>query len=41
MDNVYVAAGGVFLTSSCQNPTNTLMLMALRTAGKLTGRRQG
>jgi choline dehydrogenase-like flavoprotein len=40
MDNVYVADGSVFVTSGCQNPTNTLMSVALRTARGLTGRRQ-
>lgn len=40
MDNVYVADGSVFVTSGCQNPTNTLMAVALRTARGLTGRRQ-
>ncbi|MBW0015774.1 GMC family oxidoreductase [Mycobacterium sp.] len=39
MDNVYVADGSVFVTSGCQNPTNTLMAVALRTARGLTGRR--
>jgi gluconate 2-dehydrogenase alpha chain len=39
MDNVYVADGSVFVTSGCQNPTNTLMSVALRTAYGLTGRR--
>ncbi len=40
MDNVYVTDGSVFVTSGCQNPTNTLMAVALRTARGLTGRRQ-
>ncbi|MGA7052367.1 MAG: GMC family oxidoreductase, partial [Mycobacterium sp.] len=39
MDNVFVADGSVFVTSGCQNPTNTLMAVALRTARGLTGRR--
>jgi gluconate 2-dehydrogenase alpha chain len=39
MDNVYVADGSVFVTSGCQNPTNTLMSVALRTARGLSGRR--
>jgi gluconate 2-dehydrogenase alpha chain len=39
MDNVFVAEGSVFVTSGCQNPTNTLMAVALRTARGLTGRR--
>jgi choline dehydrogenase-like flavoprotein len=39
MDNVYVADGSVFVTSGCQNPTNTLMAVALRTARGLTGKR--
>lgn len=39
MDNVYVADGSVFVTSGCQNPTNTLMAVALRTALGLTGGR--
>jgi gluconate 2-dehydrogenase alpha chain len=39
MDNVYVADGSVFVTSGGQNPTNTLMAVALRTAYGLTGRR--
>ena len=30
MDNVFVADGSVFVTSGCQNPTNTLMAVALR-----------
>ncbi len=37
MDNVYVADGGVFVTSGCQNPTNTIMAVALRTARRLAG----
>jgi len=32
MENVYVADGSVFVTSGCQNPTNTLMAVALRIA---------
>jgi choline dehydrogenase-like flavoprotein len=40
MDNVYAADGSVFVTSGCQNPTNTLMAVALRTARGLTGRRR-
>jgi len=40
MDNVYAADGGVFVTSGAQNPTNTLMAVALRTARGLTGQRQ-
>ena len=39
MDNVYIADGSVFATSGCQNPTNTLMAVALRTARGLSGRR--
>ncbi len=39
MDNVYVADGGVFVTSGAQNPTNTLMAVALRTARHLAGNR--
>ncbi|HEY7054055.1 MAG TPA: GMC family oxidoreductase [Mycobacterium sp.] len=37
LDNVYVADGSVFVTSGCQNPTNTLMAVALRTARGLAG----
>ncbi len=37
LDNVYVADGGVCATSGCQNPTNTLMAVALRTARRLAG----
>jgi gluconate 2-dehydrogenase alpha chain len=40
MDNVYVGDGSVFVTSGAQNPTNTLMAVALRTARSLTGERQ-
>ncbi|HET9876431.1 MAG TPA: GMC family oxidoreductase [Mycobacterium sp.] len=40
MDNVYVADGSVFATSSGSNPTNTIMSVALRTARGLTGQRQ-
>jgi choline dehydrogenase-like flavoprotein len=39
MDNVFVADGSVFVTSGCQNPTNTLMAVALWIARGLTGRR--
>jgi gluconate 2-dehydrogenase alpha chain len=39
MDNVYVADGSVFVTSGCQNPTNTLMSVALWIARGLTGHR--
>jgi gluconate 2-dehydrogenase alpha chain len=39
LDNVYVADGGVFVTSGCVNPTNTIMAVALRTARVLTGAR--
>lgn len=39
MDNVYVCDGSVFVTSGCQNPTNTLMAVALRIARGLSGRR--
>jgi choline dehydrogenase-like flavoprotein len=39
VDNVYVADGSVFVTSGCQNPSNTLMAVARRTARGLTGRR--
>jgi choline dehydrogenase-like flavoprotein len=39
LDNVFVADGSVFVTSGCQNPTNTLMAVALRTARGITGRR--
>jgi choline dehydrogenase-like flavoprotein len=40
MDNVYVADGSVFVTSSGSNPTNTIMAASLRTARGLTGQRQ-
>ncbi len=39
MDNVNVADGSVSVTSGCQNPSNTLMAVARRTARGLTGRR--
>jgi gluconate 2-dehydrogenase alpha chain len=39
MDNVYVADGSVFVTSGCQNPTNTLMAVALRIGRGLAGGR--
>ncbi|KAA8939191.1 MAG: hypothetical protein F6Q13_19440 [Mycobacterium sp.] len=39
MDNVYVADGSVFVTSSGVHPTNTIMAVALRTAYGLTGQR--
>jgi choline dehydrogenase-like flavoprotein len=37
LDNVYVADGSVFVTSGCQNPTNTLMAVALRTVADSPG----
>jgi choline dehydrogenase-like flavoprotein len=39
MDNVFVADGSVFVTSGRQNPTNTLIAVALRTARRIIGRR--
>jgi gluconate 2-dehydrogenase alpha chain len=39
MDNVYVADGSVFATSSGSNPTQTIIAVALRTARGLTGQR--
>ncbi|MGH3563098.1 MAG: GMC family oxidoreductase, partial [Mycobacterium sp.] len=39
MDNVYVADGSVFTTSTGSNPTNTIMSVALRTVRGLTGQR--
>ena len=40
MDNVYVADGSVFATSSGSNPTLTIMAVALRIARGLTGQRR-
>lgn len=37
MDNVYVTDGSVFVTSAGQNPTNTIMSVALRSARALAG----
>jgi choline dehydrogenase-like flavoprotein len=37
MDNVYVADGGVFASSGGQNPTLTIMAVALRIARHLAG----
>jgi gluconate 2-dehydrogenase alpha chain len=40
MDNVYVADGSVFVTSSGSPPTQTIMAVAMRTALGLTGQRK-
>ena len=37
LDNVYVADGSVFVTSGAQNPTNTIMAVALRNMRHLAG----
>ena len=37
LDNVYVADGSVFVTSGAQNPTNTIMAVALRNMRRLAG----
>jgi choline dehydrogenase-like flavoprotein len=37
LDNVFVADGSVFVTSGAQNPTNTLMAVALRNMRHLAG----
>jgi choline dehydrogenase-like flavoprotein len=37
LDNVYVADGSVFVTSGAQNPTSTIMAVALRTMRHLSG----
>jgi gluconate 2-dehydrogenase alpha chain len=37
LDNVHVADGSVFVTSGAQNPTNTLMAVALRNMRHLAG----
>ena len=37
LDNVYVADGSVFVTSGAQNPTNTIMSVALRNMRHLAG----
>jgi choline dehydrogenase-like flavoprotein len=39
LDNVYVADGSVFATSSGSNPTLTIMAVALWIARGLTGQR--
>jgi choline dehydrogenase-like flavoprotein len=37
LDNVYAADGSVFVTSGAQNPTNTIMAVALRNMRQLAG----
>jgi choline dehydrogenase-like flavoprotein len=37
LDNVFVADGSVFVTSGAQNPTNTIMAVALRNMRRLAG----
>jgi choline dehydrogenase-like flavoprotein len=37
LDNVYVADGASFVTSGAQNPTNTIMAVALRNMRHLAG----
>jgi gluconate 2-dehydrogenase alpha chain len=37
LDNVYAADGSVFVTSGAQNPTNTIMAVALRNMRHLAG----
>ncbi len=39
LDNVYVADGASFVTSGAQNPTNTIMAVALRNMRQLAGTR--